>query len=105
MNLRERVEEAVSAIGAKQQPEFAIILGTGLGGLADRIQEATRIPYDRIPHFARSTVESHKGELILGTLEGRPVVAFPIREYWMDVGQISDYQQAQVDFQEGPTPK
>ena len=75
MKLRERIEEAVSAIGAKKQPEFAIILGTGLGGLADRIQDATRIPYDRIPHFARSTVESHKGELILGTLEGRPVVA------------------------------
>ena len=75
MKLRERIEEAVSAIGAKQPPEFAIILGTGLGGLADRIKKATRIPYGQIPHFARSTVESHKGELILGTLEDRPVVA------------------------------
>ena len=61
MTLRERIEEAVSAIGAKRPPEFAIILGTGLGGLAGRIENETRIPYDQIPHFARSTVESHKG--------------------------------------------
>ncbi|HLY74244.1 MAG TPA: purine-nucleoside phosphorylase, partial [Planctomycetota bacterium] len=53
----------------------AIILGTGLGGLADAIQTEKKIPYENIPYFARSTVASHKGDLVLGTLEGRRVVA------------------------------
>jgi purine-nucleoside phosphorylase len=75
MTLRERIDEAVKAIGAKTRPEFAIILGTGLGALAGEIRREAALSYDEIPHFARSTVAGHKGELILGTLEGRPVVA------------------------------
>ncbi len=75
MTLHERIDEAVAAIGAKTRPEFAIILGTGLGALAQAIHKDAVIPYEKIPHFARSTVASHKGELILGTLEGRSVVA------------------------------
>ncbi len=75
MTLRERIEDALGAIGAPQPPDFAIILGTGLGALAQHIQRSASIPYEKIPHFASSSVVSHKGELILGTLEGRPVVA------------------------------
>lgn len=73
--LKTHIEAAVQAIGAKHAPEFGIILGTGLGGLAQAIQAEQTIPYEKIPHFARSTVTSHKGDLILGTLEGRRVVA------------------------------
>jgi purine-nucleoside phosphorylase len=74
-DLKTHLSAAVQAIAPKQAPEFGIILGTGLGGLAQAIQAEQTIPYEKIPHFARSTVTSHKGDLILGTLEGRRVVA------------------------------
>jgi purine-nucleoside phosphorylase len=75
MSLKARIDDAVKAIGAAAAPEVAIILGTGLGGLADAIQVEKKIPYEGIPHFAKSTVTSHKGDLVVGTLEGRRVVA------------------------------
>jgi len=75
MNLKTRIDEAVTAIGAAAPPEIGIILGTGLGGLAAAIQVEKKIPYESIPHFAKSTVTSHKGDLVVGTLEGRRVVA------------------------------
>lgn len=75
--LRERIDEAVAAIRARSgpEPEVAIILGTGLGGLADRMEVDCAIPYEEIPHFPLSTVESHGGRLLLGTLAGKRVVA------------------------------
>lgn len=48
----------------------AIVLGSGLGAFADRITDAGRIPYEEIPGFARSTVEGHAGQLVLGELDG-----------------------------------
>jgi purine-nucleoside phosphorylase len=71
------IAEAVRAVQARMTlaPEAAIILGTGLGGLADEMHIATRIPYEDIPGFPPATVESHAGRLLLGTLAGRPVVA------------------------------
>jgi purine-nucleoside phosphorylase len=75
VSLKARIDEAVKAIGAKAAPEFGVILGTGLGGLAQAIQVEQKIPYETLPHFAKSTVASHKGDLLLGTLEGRRVVA------------------------------
>src|SRR6185503_2278577 len=57
------------------KPDVAIILGTGLGGLAKEIRVAGTIPYEQIPGFVKSTVESHSGRLLLGTLDGRNVVA------------------------------
>ncbi len=56
-------------------PVAAIVLGTGLGGLAERIQVDQTIPYAELPGFPLSTVESHAGRLLCGTLAGRPVVA------------------------------
>ena len=56
-------------------PVAAIVLGSGLGGLANDIQQAVRIPYREIPGFPSATVPGHAGELIAGTLEGRPVLA------------------------------
>jgi purine-nucleoside phosphorylase len=71
------IAEAVRAVQARMAlaPDVAVILGTGLGGLADEMQIATRIPYEEIPGFPRATVESHAGRLLLGTLAGRRVVA------------------------------
>jgi purine-nucleoside phosphorylase len=71
------IAEAVRAVQARMAlvPDVAVILGTGLGGLADDMQIAMCIPYEEIPGFPLSTVESHAGRLLLGTLGGRTVVA------------------------------
>jgi len=71
------VAAAVQAIRARTglTPEVAIILGTGLGALAEAIQVDVAIPYSEIPGFLVPTVESHSGRLLCGTLERRPVVA------------------------------
>jgi len=84
MTLRQRIDEAVFVINPKLKPEFAVVLGTGLGALAQAIEKQAVIPYDNIPHFARSTVEGHKGDLILGTLEGRSVVAMEGRFHFYE---------------------
>ena len=71
------MEQALRAVRARTAavPEVAVILGTGLGGLAEEIAVDTRIPYGDIPGFPLSTVESHAGQLLVGTLGGRWVVA------------------------------
>lgn len=75
--LRKNIREAVSFIRTKTsaKPAVGIILGTGLGGLTKEIKVKVRIPYGDIPHFPVSTVESHSGRLLLGTLAGKEVVA------------------------------
>lgn len=74
-DLYNRIEEAVDAIGERtaQRPAVAIILGSGLGTLADGVESAVVIPYAEIPHFPCSTVEGHSGELVLGRLGGSDV--------------------------------
>ena len=71
------IEAAVRAVRARTTltPDVAIILGTGLGGLADEMDVEASIPYGDIPGFPLSTVESHAGRLLAGTLAGRRVVA------------------------------
>ena len=66
------------------QPQVGIVLGTGLGGLADRIQAAAMIPYEEIPHFPVSTVTSHMGRMIFGYLGGKPVVAMQGRFHYYE---------------------
>lgn len=70
-----RAADVVRAIVGRPipTPGAAIVLGSGLGGLADRITEAIRIPFHDIPGFPPATVEGHAGALILGMLENRPV--------------------------------
>ncbi|MCE5250348.1 purine-nucleoside phosphorylase [bacterium] len=65
-------------------PEAGIVLGTGLGGLSNEIQSETVIPYSDIPGFVHSTVESHQGRLILGTLSGHRVVAMQGRFHYYE---------------------
>jgi len=71
------IDAALRAVQARTQhvPDIAIILGTGLGRLADEVTVDARIPYEEIPGFPRSTVESHAGELLSGTLAGQRVMA------------------------------
>ena len=58
-----------------QEPKIAIVLGTGLGKLSDKIQNAVKIPYNEIPHFPESTVKGHEGCLIYGSLNNVPIIA------------------------------
>ena len=73
----ERVEAAADVVRARfpRTPDVAIVLGTGLGGLAERMRVELSIDYADIPGFPLSTVESHAGRLLCGTLSGRTVVA------------------------------
>ena len=48
----------------------AVVLGSGLGAFADNLKDSVRIPYAQIPYFARSTVEGHAGQLVLGEIDG-----------------------------------
>lgn len=82
----DKIQEAVAVIRARwnKKPDVGIVLGTGLGALAERIDADVVIPYEEIPHFARSTVESHAGKLILGTLEGKTIVAMQGRFHYYE---------------------
>ncbi len=75
--LREQIAEALAYIRkhTKMRPAIGIILGTGLGGLVREIRDKVVLEYEDIPHFPISTVESHHGKLIFGTLAGKHVVA------------------------------
>jgi purine-nucleoside phosphorylase len=65
-------------------PEAGIILGTGLGGLVNEIKDKVEIPYSTIPNFPVSTVEGHKGQLILGTLGEKYIVAMQGRFHYYE---------------------
>lgn len=77
-SLAERIAEAAALVRERAPgltPDTGIIFGTGLSSLRNDVEDAITIPYGEIPHFATSTVESHAGELVLGKLEGRTIVA------------------------------
>lgn len=73
---QQMILEAASYIQSKSsiKPEVGLILGSGLGILAELIEDGVSIAYQDIPHFPVSTVEGHEGELLVGTIKGRPVV-------------------------------
>lgn len=75
MPLFEEIHEAAEFLqGRSPEPiEFGMILGSGLGALADLVQDPVSLPFQEIPNFPQSTVEGHQGRLVLGLLEGRRV--------------------------------
>jgi purine-nucleoside phosphorylase len=81
-----KLDEAVAFINRriKFQPQIGIILGTGLGSLVDGLQQAGAVEYEEIPHFPTSTVESHHGRLLFGTLSGKPVVCMQGRFHYYE---------------------
>jgi purine-nucleoside phosphorylase len=89
------VERAATVVRkhTKVRPEVGIILGTGLGGLADEIEDAVAIPYQEIPGFPLSTVESHAGRLLVGRMGNRAVVAMQGRFH-----RYEGYDLADVTF-------
>jgi len=93
--LWDRIGEATEAIrhAGVDSPKLGIIMGTGLGSLGDGVTVKGEIGYDRIPHFPVSTVESHAGKLLFGTLEGKSVVAMAGRFHYYE-----GYSLEQVTF-------
>jgi purine-nucleoside phosphorylase len=94
-DLRKRIDEAVGFLRTRtrMEPAIGIILGTGLGALAREIVPETVVEYGDIPHFPLSTVESHHGKLIFGTLGSKPVVAMQGRFHYYE-----GYTMEQVTF-------
>jgi purine-nucleoside phosphorylase len=84
--LYEKVEEAKKYIEEKItiKPRVAMILGTGMGGIAEMIEAEAEIPYGDIPHFVTSTSVGHAGNLIVGTFGGTPVVAMQGRLHYYE---------------------
>jgi len=89
------IQEATTYIRTKTAiaPMVGLILGSGLGQLADEIEDKAVIPYQDIPHFPQSTVAGHKGQLVLGTLKGKPVIAMQGRFHYYE-----GYTMEQVTF-------
>jgi len=93
--MRQQIEEATRYIRSKTRlkPTVGVILGTGMGALAKAVENAVVIPYDEIPHFPVSTVESHHGNLYLGQLEGKTVFMMQGRFHYYE-----GYSLKQVTF-------
>ncbi|MCX7985189.1 MAG: purine-nucleoside phosphorylase [Bacteroidetes bacterium] len=93
--LRNNIEDAIHYIRqfTNTKPGIGVILGTGLGGLVRDMQVDAVIPYEKIPHFPISTVESHQGKLLFGRIGGKRVVAMQGRFH-----KYEGYTLQQVTF-------
>ena len=94
-DLLRSIEEARAFVAGRAtvRPEVGIILGTGLGEFATAVKKPAVIPYDLIPHFPRTSVESHAGNLVVGTLGGRPAAIMSGRVHFYE-----GYSMRQVTF-------
>ena len=93
--LYNEIQEAVVYIRSKvsEDPKIGIILGTGLNKLAEELSDPVTVPYENIPHFCKSTVASHKSELVFGTLSNKSVVIMAGRFHYYE-----GYSMSQVTF-------
>jgi purine-nucleoside phosphorylase len=91
----DQISEAAAAIARQWslKPTVGIILGSGLGGVTTAITEKVTIPYESIPHFAKSTAHGHAGQLVCGFIEGVPVVVMEGRMH-----AYEGYPLAQIAF-------
>lgn len=95
LNLLEKINAAAKFIRSLTDisPSIGLILGSGLGAMADEIESAVKIDYSEIPHFPTSTVEGHAGKLVIGKLKGKNVVALQGRFHYYE-----GYAMEQVTF-------
>jgi purine-nucleoside phosphorylase len=91
----EQYDQAAALVRSKTQylPRVALILGSGLGGLAESIQSPDVIPFAEIPNWPAPTVQGHAGRLVIGLLESRPVMVMQGRVHFYE-----GYSMAQVTF-------
>jgi purine-nucleoside phosphorylase len=91
----ENAQEAADFIRSKSRGSIdtVVVLGSGLGAFADGLENSVKIPYETIPHFARSTVEGHAGQLVLGEAGGVPVAVQQGRFHYYE-----GYEMEQVTF-------
>src|SRR5690242_401459 len=82
----EKIQNAAGFLKGKysKTPKIGLILGSGLGVLADEIAQPVKIPYHEIPDFPVSTVEGHAGQLVFGSLSGAEVVAMQGRFHFYE---------------------
>src|ERR1035438_8701211 len=96
MTYYDQVSEAAAFLQTKfgtLSPRIGIVLGSGLGAVADAIPDPTIVPYAEIPHFPQSTVEGHTGRIVAGLLGGVPVVIMQGRVHFYE-----GYSPQQVTF-------
>lgn len=93
MSISERINKATAYIESKtdMRPYALLVLGSGLGDYAERLEGSLAIPYEDIPEFPRSTVEGHAGRLLLGNIHGLPVAIMQGRFHYYE-----GYQQQEV---------
>src|SRR6187397_1825179 len=93
--LFDQIEEARAFLQSRWRgaPRVGIILGSGLGGLAEDIKADDALPYEEIPHFPAATVKSHAGRLVCGTLAGKTVMAIEGRFHCYE-----GYRLTQITF-------
>ena len=86
LELKKQISDAVAYIRTQTQivPEVAVILGTGLGALAHQVEDSVEIPYEKIPHFALSTLDAHAGNLVLGSVKGKKVAVMQGRFHYYE---------------------
>lgn len=86
MDLVERIEEAAGYVRARcgERPSIGMVLGSGLGLVADAITPCCRMAYSEIPHFPVSRVSGHAGELVIGDLKGKHVLAMKGRVHYYE---------------------
>jgi purine-nucleoside phosphorylase len=92
----DHVSEAAAWLRARlpgRAPRVSIVLGSGLGAVADAVSDPAIVPYEEIPHFPRSTVEGHSGRIVAGDLGGVPVIVMQGRVHYYE-----GYTPAQVTF-------
>lgn len=89
------IDEATRFISSKikVQPKVGLVLGSGLGGLADDVEEAVVIPFGEIPHWPVSTIQGHAGRLLIGSLYGKPAMVMQGRVHYYE-----GYSMDQVTF-------
>jgi purine-nucleoside phosphorylase len=89
---------ALQAVGLSSLPPLALVLGSGLGPLADEAEDAIAIPYADIPGFPQPTVAGHAGRLVVGALEGKRVVLFQGRGHYYERGDVGAMRVAIETF-------
>jgi len=82
----QNIDEAAKLIKSrtKYKPKIGMVLGSGLGDLADLIEDADYIPFGDVPHFPESTVVGHQGQLVIGNLEAKPVMILQGRVHYYE---------------------